>query len=150
MRLHHPHQSLQTYCNLYIALVHWPACWSCNESAIAAYCVFADSSCGGLALGRLPRQKGFIEAFYSFWYKGKSDSWRLLRSLATRLGDLAGGQTGEGLRDGAQQLLRFTYYNAPAAAAVVVEHCFGAACDGQGLHCGMTNTCCRQNCCRPL
>lgn len=44
-----------------------------------------DGSCGGLALGRLPRAKGFLEAFYSFWYKDKSDAWRLLRSLATRL-----------------------------------------------------------------
>eukprot|EP00879_Flechtneria_rotunda_P000780 GHRR01000901.1.p1 GENE.GHRR01000901.1~~GHRR01000901.1.p1 ORF type:complete len:490 (+),score=163.56 GHRR01000901.1:462-1931(+) len=41
--------------------------------------------CGGLAFKRLPAAKGLLEAFYSFWYKGKSDAWRLLRSLATRL-----------------------------------------------------------------
>jgi len=42
-------------------------------------------SSGSLALKRLPPAKGLLEAFYTFWYKGKSDCWRLLRSLATRL-----------------------------------------------------------------
>jgi hypothetical protein len=45
----------------------------------------SSSSRNSLALQRLPPAKGFLEAFYAFWYKGKSDSWRLLRSLATRL-----------------------------------------------------------------
>uniref|UniRef100_A0A383WJU6 Protein kinase domain-containing protein n=2 Tax=Tetradesmus obliquus TaxID=3088 RepID=A0A383WJU6_TETOB len=45
----------------------------------------SSSSSSSLALQRLPAAKGPLEAFYSFWYRGRSDSWRLLRSLATRL-----------------------------------------------------------------
>jgi hypothetical protein len=38
-----------------------------------------------LALQRLPPAKGFIEMIYTFWYKDKSDSWRLFHSLVPRL-----------------------------------------------------------------
>jgi hypothetical protein len=38
-----------------------------------------------LALQRLPAAKGFIEMIYTFWYKDKSDAWRLFHSLAPRL-----------------------------------------------------------------
>jgi hypothetical protein len=43
------------------------------------------SKCQSLARQKLPQSKGFLEWFYGFWYKGKSDTWRLLRSMATRL-----------------------------------------------------------------
>jgi hypothetical protein len=38
-----------------------------------------------LALQRLPPAKGFIDMMYTFWYKDKSDSWRLSHSLVPRL-----------------------------------------------------------------
>jgi hypothetical protein len=38
-----------------------------------------------LALKRLPGPKGLVETVYRWLYGGKSDTWRLLRSLAPRL-----------------------------------------------------------------
>lgn len=38
-----------------------------------------------LALKRLPGPKGVVEMVYRWLYGGKSDTWRLLRSLAPRL-----------------------------------------------------------------
>jgi hypothetical protein len=59
--------------------------YSATAAADAPAGTSSSSSSNSLALQRLPPAKGFVEAFYAFWYKGKSDSWRLLRSLATRL-----------------------------------------------------------------
>jgi hypothetical protein len=62
---------------------------SVEQDAATKHDQYISSSSGGsgtsLALQRLPPAKGFIEAVYTFWYKDKSDAWRLFHSLAPRL-----------------------------------------------------------------
>jgi hypothetical protein len=73
----------------YTAAADAPAGSSSSSSSSKAHTRKAksssSSSSSSLVLQRLPPAKGFLEAFYAFWYKGRPDSWRLLRSLATRL-----------------------------------------------------------------
>lgn len=60
-----------------------------EQDAEAQHDEYLSSSSGSsgtsLALQRLPPAKGLIEAVYTFWYKDKSDAWRLFHSLAPRL-----------------------------------------------------------------
>jgi hypothetical protein len=60
-----------------------------EQDSTAQHDQYLSGTSGGsgssLALQRLPAAKGIIEMIYTFWYKDKSDAWRLFHSLAPRL-----------------------------------------------------------------